>query len=79
MWFKYVTTHLAKLGSITNDRMGRFQWVGGKLLKESTSEEKNAHLPHLWFGKGLLRPLIFLAPWRAQSAPADMVLNSGKW
>ena len=47
MWFKYMTTHLAKLSSITNDGMGRFRWVGGKWLKGSTSEKKNIHLPHL--------------------------------
>lgn len=59
--------------------MGTFQWVGGKWLKESTSEKINIHLPHLCFGKVLLRPLTFLAPWRAQSAPVDTALNSGKW
>jgi len=79
MCFKYLTTHPAKLRSITNDGMGGFRWMGGKWLKESTYVKKNIHLPHLWFGKGLLCPLTFLAPWRTQSAPVDTALTSGKW
>lgn len=52
---------------------------GWKWFKGHFSEKKSTHLPHRCFGKGRLCPLTSLAPWRAQSAPADRAPSSGRW
>lgn len=46
---------------------------------DGVRRKKSIRLPRQWFGKGLLYPLTFLAPWKARSAPGDMALNSGMW